>query len=51
MKEELLNYLRENDESEETEINTANITDLIETTELINYSEEMIKSQHKWIYL
>ena len=51
VKEELLNSLRENDENEVTEINTANITDPIEAIELINRYEEIIKTQHKWIYL
>ena len=41
VKEELLNYLRKNDEAEKAEINTANITDLIERIELIKHYEEI----------
>ena len=47
VKEELLNSLRENDEAEKAEINTANITDLIERIELIKHYEEITQTQHK----
>ena len=43
----MLNSLRENDEDWETEINTANITESLETIELISRYEEIIKTQHK----
>ena len=49
VKKELPNSLRENDEAEETEINTTNITDLIEAIEVINHYEKIIKTQHKRI--
>lgn len=47
VKEELLNSLRKNDEAEKAEINTANITDLIERIELIKHYEEITQTQHK----
>ena len=44
-KEELLKLLRENDEDEETEMNTGN--NPTEAIELINHYAEMIWTQHK----
>ena len=45
LKEDLLNSLRENDEDEETELETAN--NATEVRELINHYEEIIRARRK----
>ena len=45
LKEDLLNSLRENDEDEETELETVN--NATEARELINHYEEIIRARHK----
>ena len=45
VKEELLNFLGENDDNEETEMNTANNS--TEAIKLINHYEEIISTQNK----
>ena len=49
MEEELLKFLRENDEVEETEINTINIKDPTEATLLNKRYEQIIKIQHQGV--